>query len=105
MYNPAADSLMDTVRKFNEMTRRARAGEPAAEDYLQAVASDPVSEWFTILLREKAEELRTEQARADRLAAVCRRWYADTNRRFSDGRCSAAEVDLVKALRELSIVE
>lgn len=105
MYDPAADSLMDTVRKFNEMTRRARSGEPSIDDYLQALASDPVTEWFTGILREKSEDLEKEKARADRLAAACRRWHIDASARISQGQCSAAEADLANVLRDLSIIE
>lgn len=72
MDNPAADSVVETVRRLNELTRRARAGEPTVDDYLQALASDPVTEWFTILLRERTEELEKERRRADRLAARLR---------------------------------
>ena len=72
MENPAADSIVETVRKLNEMTRRARSGEPTVDDYLRALASDPVTEWFTVLLRERTEELEREKRRADRLAATLR---------------------------------
>jgi hypothetical protein len=72
MENPAADSIVETVRKLNEMTRRARLGEPTVDDYLRALASDPVTEWFTVLLRERTEELEREKRRADRLAATLR---------------------------------
>jgi hypothetical protein len=64
-----------------------------------------MAEWFTALLREKSEELQKEQARADRLAAVCRRWYADASARLSENQYSAAEADLANVLRELSIIE
>ena len=66
MDSPAARSLMETVRQINEMGRRARAGgEPGVEAYLRIVASDPTTEWFTELLREKSQELATERERAD----------------------------------------
>ncbi len=48
---------MEMVRTINEMSRRARAGEPGVEDYLRAVSADPVTEWFTALLQEKNDEL------------------------------------------------
>ena len=72
MDNPAADNVVETVRRLNELTRRARAGEPTVDDYLRALASDPVTEWFTVLLRERTEELEKERQRADRLAARLR---------------------------------
>lgn len=72
MDNPAADNVVETVRRLNELTRRARAGEPTVDDYLRALASDPVTEWFTKLLRERTEELEKEKQRADRLAARLR---------------------------------
>jgi hypothetical protein len=72
MDNPAGRSLMETIRKVSEMGRRARSGEPSAEDYLRAVGSDPTTQWFTALLREKNEELEKERQRADRLARALR---------------------------------
>ena len=104
MYDPAADSIMDTVRKLNEVARRARSGEPAVDDYLKVVAADPVTEWFTVLLREKNEELEREKKRADQLAAAGRRWFADVSSRLADNQCSAAEADLANLLRDLSII-
>ena len=105
MYDPAADSIMEAVRKLNEMTRRARSGEPAVDDYLRAVAADPVTEWFTVLLREQTAELEKEKERADQLAGACRRWFSEASSRLSESQCSAAEADLAKVLRELSIIE
>ena len=93
------------VKKLNEMTRRARSGEPTIDDYLQALASDPVTEWFTVLLREKTAELEKEKARADRLARAGRRWLSAMSTKLSDDTCSAAELDLAKALRNLDVVE
>lgn len=69
---PGAASLLETVRQMNEMARRARSGEPSVEDYLRMVSSDPVTEWFTGLLREKNEELEQERQRGDRLARALR---------------------------------
>jgi hypothetical protein len=69
---PGAASLLETVRQMNEMARRARSGEPSVEDYLKMVSSDPVTEWFTGLLREKNEELEQERQRGDRLARALR---------------------------------
>jgi hypothetical protein len=105
MYNPAADSLMDTVRRFNEMTRRARSGEPSVEDYLQTLASDPVAQWFTEVLREKSEDLQKEQARMDRLTAACKRWYTEATPRLSANRGTVAEAELASILRDLSVIE
>jgi hypothetical protein len=100
MDHPAARSLMETVRKINEMGRRARSGEPQVEDYLRAVTSDPTTEWFTQLLREKNEELRTERERADQLACALRAWY----RARSDESAAEAESELVKLLDVLEII-
>ena len=72
MDNPAASSLTEMVRKMNEVIRRERSGEPSAEDYLRIVSADPVTEWFTTLLREKNEELEQERRRGDRLARELR---------------------------------
>lgn len=72
MDSPAARSLVETVRQINEMVRRARSGEPSVEDYLRIVSADPVTEWFSGLLREKSEELEQERQRADRLARALR---------------------------------
>ena len=84
MDNPAAREIVETVRKMNELARRARSGEPSAEDYLRAISSDPVTKWFAELLREKNEELEKEKQRVDRLACVLRAWYAARDAR----RCS-----------------
>ena len=105
MYPPAADSLVEMVRRLNEMTRRARSGEPTIDDYLQAVASDPTTEWFTVLLREKTEELEKERARANRLARAGRKWYCAMGARLSEHTCSEAELDLARALRDLGVIE
>jgi hypothetical protein len=105
MDHPAADSLVEMVRKLNEVTRRARAGEPTIDDYLQTLASDPVTEWFTVLLREKTEELEKERERADRLAGAGRRWFSAMGTRLSENTCSAAEIDLANVLRDLGVIE
>ena len=81
------------------------AGEPAVDDYLRALASDPVTEWFTVLLREKTEELEKERERADRLTGACRRWFSEVHSRLAENHCGAAEADLANVLRELSIIE
>jgi hypothetical protein len=103
MDNPAAKSLMETIRKINDIAYRARCGEPSVEDYLRAVSSDPVTEWFTVLLREKSEELDREKQRADQLACALRTWY-----RTRDARESArqsGELQLINVLESMGIIE
>lgn len=104
MDNPAGRALIETVRKINEMGRRARSGEPSVEEYLRALGSDPVTEWFTALLREKSEELENERQRADKLAGALREWYQAKYASFSDERPDGADSQLVGALREMGIV-
>lgn len=105
MNNPAADFLMETVRQLNETARRARTGEPTVEDYLRALESDPVTKWFSDLLREKKDEFEKERLRADRLASAGRNWYAATRTRLSNAEGSQAEIELYKVLSELGVVE
>ena len=81
---------MEMVRRINEIGQRARSGAESADDYLRAVASDPTTEWFTELLREKNEELTKERERADQLACALRAWYRAKN----TGEQSANEVEL-----------
>ena len=115
MENPAVWQLMEMVRKINEITHRARSGVSANEitqtptsgaagvdDYLEALASDPTTEWFTQLLREKNAELETERQRTERLAAALRLW-----RRAKETPASAHEADpqLLNVLRVMGIVE
>ena len=98
----AARSLMEMVETINEMSRRARAGEPGVEDYLKAVNQDPVTEWFTALLQEKNQELQTERERADRLTSALRAW----RRELDEGQSSGdAELRLLKVLRGMGIIE
>ena len=97
---PAVDSIMEMVRKINEIGRRARSGEPTADDYLRAVSEEPRTEWFTALLREKNDELVKERERADRLAAALRTWH-----RASGESATEADVQLVKTLRGMGILE
>jgi hypothetical protein len=105
MDNPAVWSLVETVRQLNEMARRARSGEPNVEDYLRIVSSDPVTEWFTGLLREKNEELEQERQRADRLARALRAWHAATAERLSANvSANEAELQLIDILREMRII-
>jgi hypothetical protein len=105
MDQPGADSLVETVRRLNEMMRKARSGEPTVDDYLQAVASDPVTDWFTVLLREKTEELEKERARLNRLTLAGRHWLGDMGPRLSENACTQAELDLARALRDLGVIE
>jgi len=101
---PQADSLMEMVRTINEMSRRARAGEPGIEDYLRAVSADPVTEWFTSLLREKNEELQTERERSDRLANALRTWRRELDEGESNKFESDAELRLLKVLHSMGII-
>jgi hypothetical protein len=104
MDSPAARSLVETVRELNEMVRRARSGEPSVEDYLRTVSADPVTEWFTGLLREKSEELEQERQRADRVARALRGWYAARGAR-ANPPASEAELQLITVLREIGIID
>jgi hypothetical protein len=98
MGNPAADSLLETVQKINEIARRARSGEPQVEDYLHAVSCEPRTEWFTTLLREKNEELLKEREQFDRLCSAVRAWYTDRSE-------SEANLRLAKVLSAMGIVQ
>jgi hypothetical protein len=102
---PAADFILDTVRQLNETIRRARSGEPTVDDYLRALESDPVTKWFTDLLREKGEELEKERQRADRLAFALRKWHDDSRTRLSNGQASNADLELYNVLRRLGVIE
>ena len=64
-----------------------------------------VAEWFTVLLREKTEELEKERERVDHLSVACRRWFSEVHSRLTEGNCGAAEAGLAEVLRELSIIE
>jgi hypothetical protein len=99
MDNPGAWHLMQTVRKIKEVSQGAQSGAPSADDYLRAVASDPTTEWFTELLREKNEELTTERERADRLAGALRAWYQKREHSADE-----AELQMVNLLREMKIL-
>src|SRR5262245_36489314 len=105
MDNPAINSLMETVRKINEISQRARSGDPSEEDYLKTVAADPVTEWFTGLLREKNAELQKERDRSDRLSKALWAWYRATRQAQPEGSSSEAEQQLVRVLRDLDIIE
>jgi hypothetical protein len=106
MDNPAAGSLAETIRKIQEMARKARSGDPSVEDYLQIVSADPVTAWFTELLREKNEELEQERQRADRLIRALRGWYAARAAGASAGvATSEGDLLLINALGEMGIIE
>ena len=102
---PAARALAETVRQINEMGRRARSGEPSVEHYLQTINSDPVTEWFTGLLREKSEELEKERHRVDQLAHALQAWYRAKEETIPDESSSAAELQLVNVLRTTGIID
>jgi hypothetical protein len=102
MDNPAAHSLMEMVRQINEMGRRARSGEPTAADYLRAVSSDPMTEWFTDLLREKRDELAKESERMDRLISALRAWHSAIGKSNESG--GEANGELVRVLHELGVI-
>jgi hypothetical protein len=101
----AAHSLMEMVQTINQMSRKARAGEPGIEDYLRAVSADPVTEWFTGLLQEKNQELQTERERADRLANALRAWRREVDEGQPNRQESDAELRLLKVLRGMGIIE
>ena len=93
---------METVRMINEMGRRARAGEPGVDAYLQQVAADPVTDWFTELLREKSAELEQERQRTEQLAKVLRSWHAA---RIDGVECpTEADVQLIGVLQAMGII-
>jgi hypothetical protein len=94
---------METVRKMNEMGRGASLGDPQVEDYLRAVSSDPTTEWFTELLREKNEELTKERERADQLACALRAWFG-TRQAAGELPADEAELHLVNLLRTMEIL-
>ena len=104
MDSPAARHLMETVRKIRELGQQARSGAPSADDYLRALASDPTTEWFSELLREKNEELTKERERADQVASALRAGYR--TKRATTGEQSADEADLrlVDVLRAMKIL-
>ncbi|GEM_PF-6092877 len=97
MDHPAIDSLMETVRRINQISKLARSGEPSVEDYLRSLGADPVTAWFTDLLREKNDELQKERERSARVTAALRHWQASGE--------SDADARLVKTLRELGILQ
>jgi hypothetical protein len=104
MDNPGADSLMDNVRKINELAKRARSNKPGVEEYLRSVNSDPVTEWFMELLRDKNDELAKENHRADRLVRALRRWHRAKAAATLETPASQADVQLIAAMRGLGII-
>ena len=105
MDNPAAWHLMEMVRKVNDIGQRARSGAPGVDDYLQTLASDPTTDWFTEILREKSAELERERQRTDQLACALRVWYRSKQAGASDLSASQAESQLVNALQVMGIIE
>src|SRR5262245_20618088 len=104
MDNPAAKSLMETVLKINEMGRRARSGHREVEDYLRTVTSDPTTEWFTEVLREKNEELIRERERADQLTCALRVWYRSRHATEHEESADEADLQLVNVLHSMEII-
>ena len=104
MDNPGARHLMEMVRKINEIGHRARSGPPGADDYLRGVTSDPTTEWFTELLREKNEELTKERERADQLACALRTWYRAKHATPGGPSADEAELQLINLLHEMEIL-
>jgi len=95
---------METVRKINEIGHRARSGPPGADDYLRSVASDPTTEWFSELLREKNEELTKERERADQLACALRAWYRSKHATPGEPSADEAEMQLSNLLHAMEIL-
>ena len=104
MDNPGALHLMEMVRKINEIGQRARSGAESADDYLRAVASDPTTEWFTELLREKNEELTKERERTGQLACALRAWYRAKHARTGEQSADEADLQLVNLLHVMEIL-
>jgi hypothetical protein len=95
---------METIRKISEIGQRARSGAPSADDYLRALASDPTTEWFSELLREKSEELTKERERADQLAGALRAWYRTKHATTGEQSVDEADLQLVDILRAMKIL-
>lgn len=105
MDNPAAWQLMEMVRKINDIGQRARSGLPGVDDYLRTVTSDPATEWFTELLREKSAELERERQRADQLACALRAWYGAKHEGTPDLSANEAELQLINTLHVMGIID
>lgn len=104
MDSPGAQHLMETVRKIGEIGRRARSGAPSADDYLRALASDPTTEWFGELLREKNVELAQERERSDRLASALRTWHRTKRVGAAQQSADQADLELLDVLRGMQIL-
>ena len=104
MDSPATRHLMETIRKISEIGQRARSGAPGADDYLRALASDPTTEWFSELLREKNEELTKERERADQVASALRAWYRTKQATTGEQSADEADLQLVDILRSVKIL-
>ena len=96
---------MESLRKINEIGRRAGSGEPRVEDYLRTLASDPTTEWFTELLREKNRELETERQRTDELARALRAWYCAKVIETTEHPGSGADMQLIEILRATEVLD
>ena len=104
MDNPAAWHLMEMVRKINDIGQRARSGAPGVDDYLRTETSDPATDWFTELLREKSAELESERKRTGQLARALRVWYRAKQAGASDLSANEADVQLANALQAMNII-
>ena len=104
MDSPGARHLMETVRKISEIGKRARSGAPSADDYLRALASDPTTEWFGELLREKNEELTKERERADQVASALRAWYRTKHATMGEQSTDEGDLQLIDNLRAMKIL-
>ena len=96
---------METVRKISEIGQRARSGAPSADDYLRALASDPTTEWFSELLREKNEDLTKERERADQVATALRAWYRTKLETPGQQSVDEADLQLLDILRAMKILK
>jgi len=95
---------METVRKINQVAKRAGSDALEVDDYLRAVTSDPMTEWFTELLSEKNKELKREQQRSGELARALRAWYQAKDATEGHESGGEAELELVKVLRDMEIL-
>ena len=75
------------------------------EDYLRTVSSDPVTEWFTEVLREKNSELEQERQRADGLACALRAWYKAKDTREFANATNGPDSQLVNVLKSMGIID
>jgi hypothetical protein len=90
------------VSRINEIGRRSRSGDASVEGYLQGIAADPVTAWFTDLLREKNVELTNEKQRGDRIARALQSWQEAKN---AGASASEADAQLAKLIREMGILD